>query len=134
MIFAQRLLSARARRVSLLALVLLAFPPVLSLVSAIPVSTQAMPWDSPLQQIQADLQGPVALVIGTILIVGAGLGLALTHQQGAFKLLWIVVGLGISLNAAKFLSMIAGSGSGYDLPRTMAMLGHVAAQATTWIH
>jgi len=42
--------------------------------------------------------------------------------------------LGISLNAAKFLSMIAGSGSGFDVPRAIATLGHVATQATTWIH
>ena len=123
-----------SRRAALLTFALLLFPPVLSLVSATTVQAGSMPWDSPLQKVEADLQGPVALIIGTILIVVGGLGVAVSHGQGAFKLLWIIVGVGIALNAAKLLTTIAGSGSGFDLPRAFINAHHLIAQVPQWIH
>ncbi|HUX49671.1 MAG TPA: TrbC/VirB2 family protein [Spirochaetia bacterium] len=130
------------RRVALVGF-LLFFSPAVSLLMAATVTGGSMPWDGPLQQIEADLQGPTAIVIGTILIVAGGFGIAATHGQGAGKLLWVVVGVGIALNAAKLLSVIAGSGSGFDIPLSVtpihhAMLSHSATVTTlkgsAWIH
>lgn len=129
-----RLLESRRRKMFVLAALLLAFSPTLSLVSALTVQAQAMPWDGPIQQIEADLQGPTALALGTILIVGAGIGLAVTHQAGAFKLLWLVVGLGIALDAPKLLAMIQGSGSGFEVPLSLTTITNLATQVAPWIH
>jgi len=121
---------------------LLFLSPAVSLLMAATVTGGSMPWDGPLQQIEADLQGPTAIVIGTILIVAGGFGIAATHGQGAGKLLWVVVGVGIALNAAKLLSVIAGSGSGFDIPLSVtpihpAAMSHlgtaIITKASVWI-
>ena len=74
---------------------------------------EAMPWDSGLVKIQKSLGGPTAVTIGILMIIGAGIAMAFTEGQAIKKLFWVVIGLGIALNAAAFASMIFGSGSGH---------------------
>ena len=76
---------------------------------------EAMPWDTALQQILNVLQGNTVKIIGILMIIGAGLTIALTEGQGLKKLLWIVVGVGIALNAVSFLTLAFGVTEGMML-------------------
>ena len=77
---------------------------------------QAMPWDDGLNKIYHALGGNTAKTIGLILIIGAGIAMAFTEGQAIKKLFWIVIGLGIALNAASFSAMILGGSAGALLP------------------
>jgi type IV secretory pathway VirB2 component (pilin) len=92
----------------------------LGLMVLLPVAASAsngetMPWDQGLTVIMNALSGTTVKVIGVILIIGAGIMIAVS-QGGAVKhVAWIVVGLGIALNAASFLTMMFGNAGGYEL-------------------
>ena len=94
---------------------------LLSLVLIILLSTTAfasssgsgMPWEAPLEKLLASLSGPVAKAIGTMAVIGTGLGLAFGEGGGnAKKLLMIVFGLSIAFMAASFITTVFGSTSG----------------------
>jgi type IV secretion system protein VirB2 len=68
-----------------------------------------MPWETTLETIQRSITGPVARVIALILIVGGGVGLAVSGGQGMGKMIWIAVGLGIALGAANLLTTLFGA-------------------------
>jgi type IV secretory pathway VirB2 component (pilin) len=76
-------------------------------------TAEAMPWETPLNKIMASLSGPVPKIIGTLMIVGAGIAIAFTEGQAVPKGLWILIGLGIALNAASFLTMLFGNANGF---------------------
>ena len=62
-----------------------------------------MPWEQPLNQILASIQGPVAKVISVIVIIITGLTLAFGESSGGFrKLIQIVFGLSIAFAASSF--------------------------------
>ena len=62
-----------------------------------------MPWETPLQSIVDSVQGPVAKVIGVIIIVITGLTLAFGDTSGGFrKLIQIVFGLSVAFAASSF--------------------------------
>ena len=109
-----------SRRVTI-ALVFLALMVLLPVAaSAATAGGDTMPWDQGLTVIMNALSGNTVKIIGVILIIGAGVMLAVT-QGGAVKMIaWIVIGLGIAFNAASFLSMMFGNASGYEL--------HIAAK------
>ena len=89
---------------------------LLVLTSALFAATgEAMPWDTGLDKIQKSLGGRTAMTIGFIMIIGAGIALAFTEGQAIKKLFWVVIGLGIALNAVTLGSMLFGSGAGYLL-------------------
>jgi type IV secretion system protein TrbC len=89
----------RAIKISFMVVVLLLFTTVLA-------SSQSMPWESGLEKIMNSLAGPTAKIIGVILIVGAGITVAVTEGQAIKKVAWVIVGIGIAFNAASFLSML----------------------------
>lgn len=76
------------------------------------VGGQSMPWESGLQKVLNALSGPTAKIIGAILIIAGGLAVAATEGQAVKKFLWIIVGLGIALNATSLMSMLFGTSSG----------------------
>jgi len=76
---------------------------------------EAMPWDSGLERVQKALGGNTAKTIGLIMIIGAGIALAFTEGQAIKRLFWIVIGLGIALNAASFATMVFGGSAGFLL-------------------
>ena len=62
-----------------------------------------MPWEAPLQQILDSVQGPVAKIVGVIIIVITGLTLAFGETSGGFRhLIQIVFGLSIAFAASSF--------------------------------
>jgi len=62
-----------------------------------------MPWEQPLTQILASIQGPVAKVISVIVIIVTGLTLAFGETSGGFRrLIQIVFGLSIAFAASSF--------------------------------
>ncbi len=62
-----------------------------------------MPWEGPLDQILASIQGPVARVIAVLVITLTGLSLAFGDTSGGFRrLIQIVFGLTIAFTAASF--------------------------------
>ena len=68
-------------------------------------SGTAMPWETPLQSVQASLSGPVAKAIGIIAIVVTGLGFAFAEGGSAMrKGIGIVFGLAIAFTATTFIS------------------------------
>jgi len=71
-----------------------------------------MPWEQPLTQILASIQGPVAKVVSVIVIIMTGLTLAFGESSGGFRrLIQIVFGLSIAFAASSFfLSFFSFSG------------------------
>lgn len=72
----------------------------------------SMPWEGPLTQILRSIEGPVAKIFGTIVIIMTGLGLAFGDAGGGVrKLIQIVFGLSIAFTATSFfLSFFSFSG------------------------
>ena len=75
----------------------------------------AMPWEGPLQTIQASLAGPVARAIGVIAIITTGLGFAFSEGGTVMRRgIGIVFGLAIAFTATTFVgtffNMTAGAG------------------------
>jgi len=71
-----------------------------------------MPWEAPLTQILQSIEGPVAKIFGTIVIIMTGLSLAFGDTGGGVrKLIQIVFGLSIAFTATSFfLSFFSFSG------------------------
>ena len=71
-----------------------------------------MPWEGPLTQILQSIEGPVAKIFGTIVIIMTGLALAFGDTGGGVrKLIQIVFGLSIAFTATSFfLSFFSCSG------------------------
>jgi len=72
----------------------------------------SMPWEGPLTQILRSIEGPVAKIFGTVVIIMTGLGLAFGDAGGGVrKLIQIVFGLSIAFTATSFfLSFFSFSG------------------------
>jgi type IV secretion system protein TrbC len=63
-----------------------------------------VPWEGPLDQILASIEGPVARIVAVIIITLTGLTLAFGETSGGFrKLIQIVFGLSIAFAATSFL-------------------------------
>jgi type IV secretion system protein VirB2 len=72
-----------------------------------------MPWETPLQSIVDSVQGPVAKVIGVIIIVITGLTLAFGDTAGGFRrLIQIVFGLSVAFAASSFFLSFFSFGGG----------------------
>jgi type IV secretion system protein VirB2 len=76
-------------------------------------SGTGMPWETPLNQILQSIQGPVAKVIATIIIIVTGLSLAFGDGGSGFrKLIQIVFGLSIAFTAGTFFLPLFGFAGG----------------------
>ncbi len=63
----------------------------------------SMPWEAPLTKILKSIEGPVAKIFGTIVIIMTGLTLAFGDTGGGIrKLIQIVFGLSIAFTATSF--------------------------------
>ena len=72
-----------------------------------------MPWEQPLNQILQSVEGPVAKIIGVIVIIVTGLSLALGDTSGGFRrLIQIVFGLSIAFAASSFFLSFFSFGGG----------------------
>lgn len=68
---------------------------------------QVMPWEGPLQKIMQSISGPVAMSLGVIIIVIAGLGIAFGESgTGVRRLLQVVLGLAIAFTAASIIATL----------------------------
>lgn len=84
-----------------------------SINSAFASTTQAMPWEGPLQKIMVSISGPVAKIIGVIVIVIAGLGIAFGESgTGVRRMFQVVLGLAIAFTAASIIATL------YNQPAT----------------
>lgn len=88
-----------------------------------------MPWDQGLTVIMNALSGTTVKIIGVILIIGAGIMIAVSEGQAIRKVAFIVVGLGIALNAASFMSMMFGNAAGFELEAVRAAIRPVSNSA-----
>lgn len=72
-----------------------------------------MPWETPLNQILASIEGPVARIIAVIIITITGLTLAFGETSGGMrKLIQIVFGLSIAFAATSFFLAFFSFGGG----------------------
>lgn len=72
-----------------------------------------MPWEQPLSQILQSVEGPVAKIIGVIIIITTGLSLAFGDTSGGFRrLIQIVFGLSIAFAASSFFLSFFSFGGG----------------------
>ncbi|PZU10739.1 TrbC/VirB2 family protein [Sphingomonas sp.] len=96
----------KLQRAGLLAAAILTSPPAWA-------GGSGMPWETPLQSIVDSVQGPVAKVIGVIIIVITGLTLAFGDTSGGFrKLIQIVFGLSVAFAASSFFLSFFSFGGG----------------------
>ncbi|WP_294072390.1 TrbC/VirB2 family protein [Sphingomonas sp.] len=110
-----RIASARERGPDLGRKALASVTVGLGLAIAVPAeaSGTGMPWETPLQSIVDSVQGPVAKVIGVIIIVITGLTLAFGDTSGGFrKLIQIVFGLSVAFAASSFFLSFFSFGGG----------------------
>ncbi len=95
------------RRLSLTTfLVVLALPVVAH------ASGSGMPWESWLQKVLDSISGPVAKIIGAIVIILSGLGMA-SGEGGAGARKWVMVAFGLSIAftaSSFFLNFLGFSG------------------------
>ncbi|HBL93050.1 MAG TPA: conjugal transfer protein TrbC [Hyphomonas sp.] len=87
----------------------------LVLVLALPAHAagSGMPWEGPLTSILESIEGPVAKILATIVIILTGLGLAFGETGGGMrKLLQIVFGLSIAFAATSFFLSFFSFGGG----------------------
>ena len=77
------------------------------------MDSTGLPWETPLQKVMQSISGPVAKILGVIVIVLAGLGLAFGEVgSGVKRLLQVVLGLAIAFSAASIISgLYMGGGS-----------------------
>ncbi len=72
-----------------------------------------MPWEGPLDQILNSLTGPVAKVLGTLAILGSGIGMALSEGGSSVrKFVYVIFGLSIAFTAASFFLPLFGFAGG----------------------
>ncbi|WP_083277146.1 TrbC/VirB2 family protein [Sphingobium phenoxybenzoativorans] len=110
-----RIGNARARIPDLARKALVSLTLALALTTAPPAwaGGSGMPWETPLQSIVDSVQGPVAKVIGVIIIVITGLTLAFGDTSGGFrKLIQIVFGLSVAFAASSFFLSFFSFGGG----------------------
>jgi type IV secretory pathway VirB2 component (pilin) len=75
-------------------------------------SGSGMPWESWLQKVLDSISGPVAKIIGAIVIILSGLGMA-SGEGGAGARKWVMVAFGLSIAftaSSFFLSFLGFSG------------------------
>lgn len=87
----------------------------LSLSLALPAHAAGtgMPWEGPLDQILASIEGPVARIVAVIIITMTGLTLAFGETSGGLrKLIQIVFGLSIAFAATSFFLTFFSFGGG----------------------
>lgn len=73
----------------------------------------AMPWEGPLQKVMDSISGPVAKILGVIVIVIAGLGIAFGEAgSGVRKLFQVVMGLAIAFSAASIVATLYNPSAG----------------------
>jgi type IV secretion system protein TrbC len=89
----------------------------LILVSPAHAAGTGMPWEGPLDQILASIEGPVARIVAVIIITLTGLTLAFGETSGGFrKLIQIVFGLSIAFAATSFFLTFFSFGGGALAP------------------
>ena len=90
----------------------------IALAAALPAHAagSGMPWEGQLQSILESIEGPVAKILATIVIILTGLGLAFGESGGGMrKLLQIVFGLSIAFAATSFFLSFFSFGGGASL-------------------
>jgi len=72
-----------------------------------------MPWEEPLQRVLESVQGPVAKIIGVIIIITTGLTMAFGETSGGFRrLIQVIFGLSIAFTASSFFLSFFSFGGG----------------------
>jgi len=76
-------------------------------------SGQPLPWEGPLKLIMDSISGPVAKMLGVIVIVIAGLGIAFGESgSGVRRIFQVVLGLAIAFSAASIIATLYNTSSG----------------------
>jgi len=88
----------------------------LAVVPSVFASGTGMPWEEGLQEVLNALTGTTARIIGGIGIAAGGIMLMTTRGQGLSAILWIIVGLGVLVNAVSLFDRFFGNPSGAVVP------------------
>ena len=76
---------------------------------------QGDPWDSGLYQLYQILSGTTVRIIGFIMIIVAGVMIAVTEGQAVRRLMWVIGGLGIALNVPGVFNMLFPAAGGFEI-------------------
>ncbi len=81
---------------------------VAALITALPAFAQALPWESPLQNLATSLTGPTAGAIALIALFAAGAVLVFGGEISDFakRLIYIVIAVSLLIGGATLLRMI----------------------------
>ena len=77
------------------------------------IDSTGLPWESPLEKILHSITGPVTKILGVIVIVIAGLGIAFGEAgSGMRRIFQIVFGLSIAFTATSLVVTLFGATGG----------------------
>lgn len=93
------------------------YAPALSLAAAVPGGGGLDPLTRILEEIRAFFEGPLAISVGVIAIVSAGLIYAFTEGGAPLRrMVGVIFGLGIAFSASSFFLPFLGGGAGLVAP------------------
>lgn len=71
-------------------------------------TTTGLPWEGPLQTLQASLTGPVAMVIAVLAMAVAGVALVFGGEMGDFvrRILMVVLGISVLLLGTQVITAL----------------------------
>lgn len=75
-------------------------------------SGQSLPWEGALQKILDALSGNTVKIIATAAMVICGILIAVTEGQAIKKVIWVVGGIALAVNASSFVLNFLGVSSG----------------------
>lgn len=89
---------------------------------ALASSGGSLPWESPLEQIQKSITGPVAgfIALASVSIAGAALIVGGEINDFARRLIYIVLVAGILLGATQIVALFGSTGASIEIPATAA--------------
>ncbi len=71
------------------------------------LAAEQAPWDTPLERLTDMLTGSTIRIVGILLILSAGLYIAVSEGSNVKKrVAWIVIGLGVAINASVIIDKI----------------------------
>jgi type IV secretory pathway VirB2 component (pilin) len=73
-------------------------------------------WDTGLAKIYTILSSSTVKIIGFLMILAAGIMIAVSEGQALKRVMWIICGIGVAMNVPGLFGMLFPSAQGFEIP------------------